>query len=227
MVSLPRPPVTEISEPVKTFRLMVEEAIFLPQLVDNRNELLYLELVKKLTSITGTEIVNTTFINSRGNNRFNDKIQEVWYCAFEHNTAVKEVAYHRKRIQDDIGVYGNKVIYREFFADFVGIFHDARGLPRGEGILGTEPETAYPLGQELARELRAEGGRGIIYPSVRVPEGICLAAFHREIVQNARLGDRWEMSWNEKGELNINKMEEEQIYQVYPTVIRTDNDDNR
>ena len=74
----------------------------------------------------------------------------------------------------------------------MGNFHDARGEPRGEGILGPDPKTAYPLGQKLARKLTKEGGREIIYPSVRDSEGksICLVAFQRETVQNARLGDR-------------------------------------
>ena len=198
----------------------MEEAIFLPHLVDNRNELLYLELVTRLTNITGAEIVNMIFTNSRRNSRFNDKTQEVWYCAFEHDTAVQEVAHHRKRIQDDTDEFGNEVIYREFFADFMGVFQDAQGLPPGEGILGADPKTAYPLGQKLAHQLRAEGGRGIIYPSVRRPGGICLVAFHRGIVQNARLGDRWKMSWSKEGELNMEKIGEEQIYQTGP-VIRT------
>ena len=160
------------------------------------------------------------FTNSRRNSRFNDKTQEVWYCAFEHDTAVQEVAHHRKRIQDDTDEFGNEVIYREFFADFMGVFQDAQGLPPGEGILGADPKTAYPLGQKLAHQLRAEGGRGIIYPSVRRPGGICLVAFHRGIVQNARLGDRWKMSWSKEGELNMEKIGEEQIYQTGP-VIRT------
>lgn len=218
MSSLPNLPLIEKSEPVKTFRLTVEEAIFLPRLVDNRNELLYLELVTRLTNITGAEIVNMIFTNSRGNSRFNDKTQEVWYCAFEHDTAVQEVAYHRKRIQEDTEEFGNEVIYREFFADFTGVFHDAQALPPGEGILGADPKTAYPLGQKLAHQLRAEGGRGIIYPSVRKSGGICLVVFHRESVQNARLGGRWKMSWSKEGELNMEKIEEEQIYQTGPGI---------
>lgn len=199
---------------------MMEETGNLSQLIHNRNKLLALEWVEKLIdwpniheqaygivpSYISAEIVNTTFINSRGNSRFNDDKQGVWYCAFEHDTAVKEVAYHRKRIQDETNDYGIEVVYREIFADFVGAFHDAQGLPRGEGILGPDPKTAYPLGQKLARKLRAEGGRGIIYPSVREPRGVCLVAFHQEIVQNARFGGLWKMSWNEEGEFSIDKM---------------------
>ena len=226
----PSLPVTGISEPVKTFRFTMEWAGLLPRLIDDRNELPYLERAKELTNDTSAEIVNAAFVNSiRGYNRFNDSAQGAWYCALEHNTTVKEAAYHQKRKQDETGEYGNEVIYRELFADFVGTFHDARGLPRNKGVLGTKPKTAYPLGQKLARKLIREGGRGIIYPSVRDPEekGICLVAFHPEIVQNAQLGDRWKMRWNKEGELNIDKIEEEQIYQTYPVVIRTNNDDNR
>lgn len=228
MISLPSLPLIGKNEPVNTFRFMMKETGTLSQLIHDRDKLLALEWVEKLIdwpntheqvlgvvipSYVSAEIVSTTFINSRGNSRFNDDTREVWYCAFEHDTAVEEVAYHRKRIQDETNDYGIEVMYREIFADFIGSFHDAQKLPRGIGILGTNPKTAYPLGQKLAHKLRTEGSHGIIYPSVRRPGGICLVAFHREIVQNVRLGYLWKMSWNKEGKFSIDRMEEEQAYQ--------------
>ena len=134
------------------------------------------DILFHISDIISDEIVNETFTNSRGDSRFNDNTEEVWYCAFEHITAVKEKAYHLKRKLEDTNDSEGKVICREIFADFVGNFHDAQGEPCGEGILGPDPNVAYKLGQKLAHKLRAKGGRGIIYPSVRDSEkkGICL-----------------------------------------------------
>ena len=87
--------------------------------------------------------------------------------------------------------------FQQFLAWFVGPFHDARGLPRNKGVLGRDPETAYPLGQELAHEIIAEGGQGIIYPSVRRPSGFCLVAFYPQMVRNLQFGSRWKISWDE------------------------------
>ena len=63
-------------------------------------------------------------------------------------------------------------------------------------FLGPDPETAYPLGQELAREIIAEGGQGIIYPSVRRPGGFCLVAFYPKMVRDLQFGSRLKLSWN-------------------------------
>lgn len=226
MTSLPNLPVTKISKPVSTFRLISKGTGSISRFI-NEDELRTIKPVKDMVSrsyvheqfygtspaqsyIISEHIVNDNFTHSRGYGRFNDDKEEVWYCAFRRNTAVKEKAYHEERKLKEMGKreHEHKVVCQEIFADFTGNFHDARGEPRGEGILGLDPETAYPLGQELAHKLRAEGPSGIIYPSVRDPgeEGVCLVAFHRGIVQNARYGDLWEMSWSKEGECEVKKM---------------------
>lgn len=138
--------------------------------------------------------------------RFNDGVRGAWYCAFEHLTSIEEVTYHRIRELDKIGVYRSEIIYQELLAEFSGSFHDARGLPRDKGVLRNEPKDAYPLGQQLANELRAEGGRGIIYPSVRRPKGTCLVAFHPQMVQNFRFGKLWKISWNGSREYEVEEV---------------------
>ncbi len=185
MTSFPALPVVEISEPVNTFRLTHEES---PVLSLSNN----------------AEIIDETFALSRRGKgmRFNDKAQGAWYCALENETAIEEVAYHQIRRMEVSGMYGRPpksdkpFTFQQFLAWFVGPFHDARGLSCDEGFLGTDPETAYPLGQKLAHQLRAEGGRGIIYPSVRRRGGVCLVAFYPQMVQGLRFGSRWKISWN-------------------------------
>lgn len=146
----------------------------------------------------GTSHANAAFSYPRQpeGNRFNDSERGAWYCALDDKTAIEEVAYHRTRELDRIGKYEDEFIYQELLAGFFGSFHDAQELPLGKGILGKDPKTAYPLGQEFANEIRAEGSLGIIYPSVRRQGGICLVAFRPQVVQNVRLGDRWKISWN-------------------------------
>lgn len=225
MTSLPNLPITEISKPTKTFRLVTKDKVNLSRYIHEKDELLVAEQLADLvyqpsthkqlhkilsytSDITPEEIINDTFTNSRGNSRFNDKTQQVWYCAFEHDTAVEEKIYHLESIQKNTKEYGNVFLCQEVFAYFTGKFHDARGEPRGKGILGPDPNEAYPLGQELAHKLRAEKSCGIIYPSVRDPEekGTCLVAFRQKIVKDVQLGNLWEMSWNKEGKFNGIKM---------------------
>ena len=156
----------------------------------------------------GTSHINAAFAYSRPKvgNRFNDDTRGAWYCAFDCKTAIKEIAYHLIRELDWANAQEDEFIYQELLAGFIGEFHDARKLPRNKGVLGTDPETAYPLGQELARKIMAEGGCGIVYPSVRRPKGTCFVAFYPQMVQNLRYGARWKLSWNES-----NKIKAEEI----------------
>ena len=226
MTSFPTLPVVEISEPVKTFRLAHEESPVFSLSIDDEDDLAIRKLIRervdsKLLKLDAykelaygdARIIHKAFILSRkgGAGRFNDDARGVWYCALEHDTAIEEVAYQHIRRMEKSGeekpsMYKDEVIYQELFAEFACPFHDARGLPRNEGILGTEPKTAYPLGQKLTRELRAEGGREIIYPSVRRQEGFCLVAFHPQMVQGLRFGSRWKISWNGSREYTVEEV---------------------
>lgn len=133
----------------------------------------------------------------REGNRFDVGTRRSWYCALDILTAIKEVAYHHIR-----DMYRNRkdfrgdVIYHELLAEFIGDFCDIQKLTIGEGMLGTEPEEAYQLGQVFAQKQEANGKKGIIYQSVRKPKGICLAVFSPQNVQNVRLGSNWKLIWN-------------------------------
>ena len=211
MISFPELPDTKLLEPVTTFRFAPPRAVpYKPNIFDLREQHT-LERIKRRSAPfgAGMDIVNTTFINStKGYSRFNDDKNGAWYCALDHDTAVREAAYHQKRRQSAMNEYGSPVILQEIFADFTGTFRCAKELPRGEGILGADPKT-YKDTQKFANKLRDEGARGIIYPSVRNPNGFCFAVFSREAVQNVRYGDCWKMSWSEEGEPIMDKIKED------------------
>lgn len=147
--------------------------------------------------VWGTTYINAAFAYTRtGGNRFNDGSRGAWYCAFDDLTAIAEVAFHRTRELRYIGEFQDIAVYQGLLADFIGEVSDARGLPQTTGVLDPDTEIAYPLGQALANQLRADGARGLLYPSVRKPGGTCLVAFYPHIVQNVRLGPRWKIIWN-------------------------------
>ena len=47
-----------------------------------------------------------------------------WYCAFEVETAIDEVAYHLTKELAAIDRFENVTDYAELYADFIGPFHD-------------------------------------------------------------------------------------------------------
>lgn len=145
----------------------------------------------------GETHINAAFAYTRkGGNRFNDAERGAWYCAFDDLTALDEVGFHKTRELAFINHYREETVYQSLLAGFMGDFHDVRGLAPLPDFLGPDAETAYPVGQALARALRGAGSRGLVYPSARRAGGICLVAFHPALVQNVRPGARWKIVWD-------------------------------
>jgi hypothetical protein len=146
----------------------------------------------------GWTYVNAAFCYTRPNgNRFNDANRGAWYAAWgadASETAVSEVSFHLARELENVGVFENTTDYRELVAAFIGPFIDLRGKDE-EPYLSPDATVGHEAGQLLARELRAIGANGVLYPSVRRAGGLCLAAFRTNLVQNVRQGATWRLTW--------------------------------
>lgn len=146
----------------------------------------------------GHTFINAAFTHTRpGGNRFNGEDRGAWYCAFDAQTSLGEVSYHLTRELEAIGRFENVTDYAELIADFFAPFHDLRVTDRSlEPSLQPDPTVAYAAGQALALRLRKELiSNGIIYPSVRHADGVCLVAFRPDLVLNLRQGGMWRLEW--------------------------------
>lgn len=146
----------------------------------------------------GYTFINAAFTHTRpGGNRFNGEDRGAWYCAFDAQTSLGEVSYHLTRELEAIGRFENVTDYAELIADFFAPFHDLRVTDRSlEPSLQPDPTVAYAAGQALALRLRKELiSNGIIYPSVRHADGVCLVAFRPDLVLNLRQGGMWRLEW--------------------------------
>jgi hypothetical protein len=146
----------------------------------------------------GWTYVNAAFCHTRASgNRFNGAERGAWYCAFGSDaalTALAEITHHLNLELDNVGVYENVTKYRELLAGIIGDFHDVRGAT-GASYLHPDSAVAYPAGQALAASILADGGKGIIYPSVRRPGGDCFVALRPSIIQNIRQGKTYRLTW--------------------------------
>jgi hypothetical protein len=159
----------------------------------------------------GYSFINAAFTHTRpGGNRFNGEDRGAWYCGFDAETALAEVAYHLTRELEAVGRFDNTTDYAELIADFFGRFHDLRETDRAaEPALGRDPAIAYPAGQALARRLRSDASsNGIIYPSARLADGTCLVAFRPDLVQNLRQGYIWRLAWQGDPQPSITRAQE-------------------
>lgn len=139
-------------------------------------------------------IVNAAFTHARPEgSRFNGPERGAWYCSFEIETALAEVAFHKSVEYAEIGRYEDSVIYEAFLADFTHEFHDLRGDRRFASCL--DPH-GYRASQKLAERLMRAGAVGIVYPSARRANGTNLACFRPPVVGNVRRGAGWRLTWS-------------------------------
>ena len=150
----------------------------------------------------GETHINAAFSYTRASgNRFNSGDRGAWYCAWDMLTSAQEVGFHRTRELGFINRYEDEARYVELLADFIGDFPDLHG--QAHTALDPDPAAGYPAGQALAADLRRQGHRGLIYPSVRHDGGRCLVAFDPGIIQNVRPGASWKLVWSGAPEFSI------------------------
>jgi RES domain-containing protein len=138
-------------------------------------------------------IINAAFTYARPEgSRFNDGERGAWYCAFETETALAEVSFHKTVEYQEINRFDDSVTYQAMLADFTATFHDLRGANACPKCL--DPES-YVVSQALANELLESGSMGVIYPSVRRPQGTNLACFRPALVGNVRKGPAYRLTW--------------------------------
>jgi RES domain-containing protein len=132
-------------------------------------------------------IVNASFTHAHPfGGRFNSAGRGAWYAAFEIETAQAEVAFHRAAELKEVRWKDEEVSpYIDYLADFRHEFHDIRGDPDFVDCL--DPKN-YTTSQTLGLKLLTSGSAGIVYPSVRHEDGVCIACFRPPLVLNVQEG---------------------------------------
>ncbi|WP_170304577.1 RES family NAD+ phosphorylase [Desulfolutivibrio sulfodismutans] len=147
-----------------------------------------------VNGIPHASVINASFCHaSPEGGRFNRPDRGAWYAGFELKTSQAEVAFHKSRQYLEIGwEKEDNVAYDDYLANFDAEFHDIRGDRHFADCL--DPGSYY-ASQGLAAELLAAGSLGIVYPSVRMPGGVCLACFRPALVGNVRQMKTWSFAW--------------------------------
>ncbi|MGH8806772.1 MAG: RES family NAD+ phosphorylase [Noviherbaspirillum sp.] len=139
-------------------------------------------------------IVNAAFTYARPEgSRFNGGERGAWYCAFDAETALAEIVFHKTVEYQEIDRFDDSVSYQTLLADFSSEFHDLRAEDKFADCLD---QNSYIASQQLAAHLLDKGSLGIIYPSVRRQGGTNLACFRPALVGNVRRGAAYELTWS-------------------------------
>lgn len=142
-------------------------------------------------------IINAAYTYPRPEgSRFNDGERGAWYCAFEIETALAEITFHKTVEYQEIGVFDDSVTYQAMLSDFTGTFHDLRPVALEAAFAPALAADSYIDSQALAARLLDLGSMGVIFPSVRRAGGTNLACFRPALVGNVRKGGAWRLSWS-------------------------------
>lgn len=160
-----------------------------------------------LHGVPHARFVNASFAYAkpREPNRFNGPERGAWYAALAVETAIAEVTFHLTQALADAGDFNAVVDYAEMFASLAGEFVDLRGMP-DHPALSPDKAMGYPVGNALADTTRARGLNGIIYPSVRHPDGTCFAVLFPHAVQSVAQGDVHRITWSGRPEPRVERI---------------------
>ncbi len=131
-------------------------------------------------------IVMASFIHvAPGGMRFNGPDLGAWYAASDIATAAAEVGHHLRREAVATGLPEMARVYRDYGARLAGEYVDIRGA--AAAMPEIYASDSYAASQILGESVRASGGAGIVYDSVRRRGGVNIVAHRptnvREVVQ--------------------------------------------
>lgn len=154
--------------------------------------------------IPSYRIINAAFCHTtEEGTRFSTPGRGVWYAGFEQDTSIAEIIYHKQLwLQETRWDEVEIADYVDYLADFRADFHDLRGCEEHKDCL--DPSTNYIASRTLAVQLLQTGSSGIVYPSVRRPEGTCIACFRPVLVLSVRRGNSLRITFpNSTGMPNV------------------------
>jgi hypothetical protein len=138
-----------------------------------------------------------THLNPNGS-RFSDGNYGVFYCARDRQTAIAETRYHSSLFLAATRETPMRLQMRLYTVKAHGEVIDLRGdaIARNKLDASILDPLDYMAGRALGRAVRSAGAPGIAYPSVRDPQGECLAALRTTMLRDCRHAAYLEYNWN-------------------------------
>ncbi len=138
-------------------------------------------------------IVMAAFLHvAPGGMRFNGPDLGAWYAASDIRTAAAEVGHHLRREAVARGVATMQRRYRAYTASLLGDYLDIRGQKvTRRDVYASE---SYAVSQVFGEQVRASGGAGLIYDSLRRVNGINVVAHRSRNIVDVLQTDHYEIT---------------------------------
>lgn len=138
-------------------------------------------------------VVMAAFLHTApGGLRFNTGALGAWYAAASLATTAAEVAHHLKREAVARGLTEARRVFRAYSTRLEGGYLDIRG----EGAARHEcyAPDSYTSSQPFGEAVRASGGAGILYGSLRHTGGVSVVAYRPRSVPNVTQAAHYEVT---------------------------------
>ena len=183
------------ADPAVWDALIALEQLTNPRVRDEIGEIALVPPDERVTGAgAGYLMAAFTHINPKGS-RFSDGSFGVYYAAATLETAVAETVFHFESFARDSADPPRGEDMRVLVGNVAAAFENAAALPAARLREILDPE-AYAASQAYARQLRAAGANGVVYPSVRHDGGECLGAFRPRAVGIPRQERHLQYRWN-------------------------------
>jgi RES domain len=137
-------------------------------------------------------IVMAAFLHvSPTGGRFNGPDLGAWYASAALITAAVEVAHHMRREALARGIDGMHRQFRQYSARLTGDYLDIRRRPAE--FSDVYASDSYAASRTMGERIRAEGGAGVLYDSVRHAGGVNVVAHRPRNVLDVVQADHFEI----------------------------------
>ncbi|MEO8082064.1 MAG: RES family NAD+ phosphorylase [Caldimonas sp.] len=187
-----------IADPADLDVVFAIEALANPRIRDELGELQLVPPDERVSGAGSTPIMAAfTHLNPEGS-RFSDGSYGVYYAAHALATALAEVSFHRAVFLRRTAEAAIDLDLRLITANVEAELHDLSALLGGDPHRFDAALAAddYAASQRLGAALRAAGSHGIRYPSVRQPEGECVAIFRPRALRHAKVATHIALHWD-------------------------------
>lgn len=165
----------DIADPADWELLVAAEAKLNPRVRDEVGNLALVPVSRRVAGPGATFVMGCfTHPSPERPSRFSDGRYGVWYCGDRAEVAIAETAYHFERFMRATAEPPGEADYRELTCAVHGRVADAAAP-----CLAPEDWSA---GLVFGAAVRASGGDGVLYPSVRYPAGMALGLFWPDCV---------------------------------------------
>jgi hypothetical protein len=158
----------DIADPADWDLIASAEAKTNPRVRDEVGDLSLVPVERRISGETASLVMGAfTHISKDRPGRFSDGSYRVWYCGDRFEVALAETIHHFERFMRATSEPAGEAQHRELVCGVQGRLHDLRSGDHADCLAPSD----WRAGQALGAAIRAAGGDGIVYPSVRFLAG--------------------------------------------------------